>query len=175
MAGFYFCHSPFAVLPKGGEGFIYHFDKPRFFAILTAFGDDSSFEDQNYSGYNIIFQYNRSDGYSQFYILQVIQNIDKASVKMPQALFQAAAWYCRFRDKTDQKAGGTKSSWSYLQDFSILTKGLQILRLPKQKKFLISFAGGIKTVHSDEALDIFLSKDLGYNELALEQGIVNSV
>ena len=143
--------------------------------MVTAFGDDNSFEDQNYSGYNIIFQYNRSDGHKRFYILQVMQNIDKASGKMPQALFEAAAWYCRFRDRSDQKANSKESTWSHLQDYNILTKDLQILHLPKLKKFLVSYAGGIKTVHSDKELDTFLSDGLGYNQMALEQGIINNM
>ena|ERR1700687_4244092 len=175
MPRFFFCHSPLSVLPKGTAGFIYGFDKPRFFAIVTAFKDDSSFEDQNASGYSILFQYHRGDGHKQFYIIQVVQNIDKASVKMPAALWEAAGWYCSFLDHDDFKKYGKKGTWSFMQDFNLLTKGLQILRMPRLKKYLVSYANGLKTVNSDDELDIFLTKALQYQSFIVEEGIINSM
>ena len=175
MPRFFFCHSPFAVPPKGAVGFIYGFDKPRFFAIITAFKDDNTFEDQNAGGYSILFQYNRGDGYKQFYIIQVVQNIDKASVKMPAALLQAAAWYCSYLDNDDHKKFNKKSTWSYMQDFSLLTKGLQILRMPRLKKYLVSYPNGLKTVNNDDELETFLTKALQYPPFIVEEGIINSM
>lgn len=175
MARFFFCQSPFAIMPKGAVGFIYSFEKPRFFAIVTAFNDDHSFEDHNAAGYGIIFQYHRGDGHSQFYIIQVMQNIDKASVKMPQALFEAASWYCSYLNHEDHKRYGKKSTWSYMQDFTLVTKGLQILRMPRQKKFIISYPNGIKTVNNDQELDTFLVHALKYPPFIVDEGVINSM
>jgi hypothetical protein len=173
MSKFFFCHSPFAVMPKGAAGFIYGYDKPRFFAIVTAFSDDNTFEDQNASGYRLLFQYNRGDGHDQFYIIQVMQNIDKASVNFPATLLKAAAWYWTFLNRDDQKKYGKKSTWSYLRDFSVLTKHLQILRMPTLKKYLVSYPNGLKTVQGEMALESFLTKALQYPAHIIEEGLIN--
>lgn len=177
MAKFFFCHSPFAILPKGAVGFIYRFDRPRFFSIITAINDDHSFEDQNAAGYSVLFEYHRGDGHSQFYCIQLMQNIDRATAKMHSALFEAAAWYCNYLNHEDHKKYGKKSSWSYMQDFSLVTKGLQILRMPKLKKYLISYPDGLKTVNSDRELDSFLVNALRYPSFIIDtkEGIINTM
>lgn len=175
MSRFFLCHSPLSAPADDRDVYIYHFDAPRFFAVITRINDDPSFADQNYAGYNMLFGYNRADKHRQFYCIQVIQNIDKASKKMPAALHAAASWYCSCLDQQDHVKYGGHSSWSYLGDFNALTPGLQILRLPKQKKFLISYDNGIKTVDKEESLDLFLRKGLAYPEVAMEKGIINSL
>jgi hypothetical protein len=175
MSRFFLCHSPLSAPAKDREGYIYHFDAPKFFAAITGINDNASFVDQNYAGYNIIFSYNRSDKHKQFYCLQVIQNIDKASKKMPAALHAAASWYCNCLDQEDHLKYKAHSTWGVMGDFNVLTPGLQILRLPVQKKFLISYDNGIKTVDNEEALDKFLRQGLGYPEVAMEKGIINTM
>lgn len=175
MSRFFFCDTSISPPAEDRGCYIYHFDSPRFFAAVTRINDDASFVDQNYSGYNILFGYNRADKHRQFYCMQVVQNIDKAAKKMPAALHAAASWYCACLDLEDHVKYGAHSSWTILGDFNVLTPGLQILRLPKQKKYLISYANGIKTVDKEEALDLYLQQVLAFPEVALEKGIINTL
>jgi hypothetical protein len=72
MSRFFLCHSLLTVPSEDREGYIYHFDTPRFFAAITSINDDASFVDQNYAGYNKLFDYNRADKHRQYYCIQVI-------------------------------------------------------------------------------------------------------
>ncbi len=176
MSQFFLCNDPLSVPSESKAGYIYHYSKPRFFAhILTVDIVTGPLPHIHYGGSNKMFIYKRGDGREQLFIIMVDQNLDRATVKLPLALKEAAIWYTSALNKSDTKTYGKPSQVSLLSDLNLLTPGLQIVHLLKLDKFMLSYPGGVKTFDDSASMDVFTNKTLGYSHLQLEDGHFNSL
>lgn len=172
MNSFFLCINPLSVPPEGISGYIYHYDKPRFFASIQSIDHDAAFKDTHATGSNIIFHYKRGDGLQQLVLLVIDQKIDRTTDKLNAALNQAAGWYAACLARQD---AGTysKSSWSLLMDYNKLTPRLQIIELTSFNKYLVSHPEGIFTFDNADTMDNFLNHTLEYSDEQLEEGYHN--
>lgn len=169
---FYLCQNPLAKKTTGWVNFIYHSEKPRFFAGLQEIDLSAGFKLVNIAGPHQLFIYNRGDGHTQLFLFVVFQNLDR-STKLNAEIKKAAAWYVTILNKEDEIKYGHRSSYTFLQDFNAITPGLQIIQHNRMGTFLVSYDGGVKGFDSQPAMDQFLSKTMGYTDLQLEKGNIN--
>jgi hypothetical protein len=169
---FFLCINPLSVPPEGISGYIYHYDKPRFFASIQSIDKDSEFKDIHATGLNTIFHYQRGDGLQQLIALVIDQKIDRATDKLDAAMKQAAGWYAGCLARQDA-ATYSKSKWSLLMDYNKLAPGLQIIELTSFNKYLVSHPEGIFTFDNPDSMDNFLNHTLEYTDDQLEEGFHN--
>jgi len=172
MDSFFLCINPLIVPPEGITGYIYHHDKPRFFASIQSIDHDAAFEDIHTTGPNIIFHYKRGDGLQQLVLLVQDQKMDKVTGKLDTALKQAAGWYAACLARQDA-ATYSKSSWSLMIDYNKMTPQLQVIELTGFNKFLVSHPEGIFTFDDADTMDNFLNRTLEYSDEQLEEGYHN--
>ncbi|MCK9402305.1 MAG: hypothetical protein M0Q26_02800 [Chitinophagaceae bacterium] len=170
MSNFYLCHNPVMHNPESSIHYVYHEDSPRFFAGLMEIIPANTFNHFAYGNRNKLFIYLRGDGQMQLYLLLVYQNLDRATVKMDKALKEAVIWYCSALNMEDEKKYGKQSKFKLLQNYNLLTPGLQIVHLEGIDRYLLSYDSGVKSFDSPLAMDRFLSVDLKYTDLQLEEG-----
>lgn len=173
MPQFFLCHNPIAKNPPAWLDYVYHAEKPKFFAGLMEIDPNKPFVPLDHGGRNQLFLYTRGDGHMRLFLLLVFQNLDRATSKLDTTLKQAAGWYISSLNVTDEKQFGKRGSYTFLEDFNVLTPGLCILELPWITKLIVSYEAGIKSFDDAIAMDQFLSKTLGYNNLQLETGNQN--
>ena len=172
MNSFYLCINPLSPPPEGVSGYIFHYDKPRFFASIQSLDHEAEFKDLHATGNNIVFQYKRGDGLQQLVLLVIDQQIDKATAKVTEALRQAAGWYAGCLARQDA-ATYSKSSWSLMMDYNKMTPGLQVIELTTFNKYLVSQPEGLFTFDDPDAMDNFLFAELEYSDEQLEEGYHN--
>ncbi len=172
MNSFFLCINPLSVPPEGVTGYIYHYDKPRFFASIQSIDHESEMKELHAAGPNIVFLYERGDGLKQLVLLVIDQKIDRATDKLDAALKQAAGWYagCLARQDADTYS---KSKWSLLMDYNKLTPQLKIIELTRFNKYLVSHPEGIFSFDNTDTMDNFLNQTLEYTDEQLEEGYHN--
>lgn len=171
MKDFFFCSNPLVTF-KPGSGYIFHSAKPRFQAAFFTIDALKDFKHLDYPGRNLFVVYTRGDGMMLLFLLLVIQNIDRATAKLDAALQQAAAWYVTCQNLEDEKKFGKKGSYHFLNDFNVLTPGLNVLHLEGIDKYIVSYPDGVKSFDNAQAMDQFMVS-CGYNDLQLETGYQN--
>ena len=171
MKDFFFCSNPLLTF-KAGSGYLFHSAKPRFQAAFFTLDAIKDFKHLDYRGRNLFVVYTRGDGMVLLILILVIQNIDRATVKLDAALKQAAAWYVTCQNLEDEKKHGKRGSYHFLTNFNVLTPGLNVLHLEGIDKYILSYADGVKSFDNLEAMDKFMVS-LGYNSLQLETGYQN--
>lgn len=91
------------------------------------------------------------------------------------AVENAVPWYTTVLNLDDEKKYGKRSSYQFLNDFNLLTPGLQIVHIARINKFILSTHGGITSFDDPIAMDRFLSQELHYSDLQLEEGSQNII
>ena len=172
MNSFFLCINPLSVPSEGVTGYVYHYDKPRFFASIQSIDHDAEFREIYVTAPNIIFQYKRGDGLQQLILIVLDQKIDKITDKLADALKQAAGWYAACLARQDAITY-SKSSWSVMMDYNKLTPRLQIIELTSFNKYLVSHPEGIFTFDNADTMDNFLNHTLEYTDEQLEEGYHN--
>lgn len=173
MFNFYLCHNPLANDPENSKIYVYHAESPRFFAEMMEISHTKTFNHFAYVNRNKLFIYERGDGYMQLYLLFVYQNLERATVKIDKALKEAVSWYCTALNGVDEKKYGKQSKFKLLQNYNLLTPGLQILYIEGLDKYLLSNDYGVKSFDTPQAMDQFLSNDLKYADIQLAGGNYN--
>lgn len=161
-------------MPEGRVGFVYHAEKPKFFAGILEIDYNKPIPVMHYSGANILFRYFRADGAERIFLIVVMDSFDKASNQLKVTLHNAASWYTACLNKEDSQKYGADSSWSPLIDYNVKTPGLQVLHIVKQNQYLVSYKQGIKSSHSTEAMDDFLD-ELGHTADKVGGGSLNTI
>jgi hypothetical protein len=172
MNSFFLCINPLVVPPPGITGYIYHYDKPRFFASIQSIDREAAFTGIHSTGPNVIFQYTRGDGLQQLVLIVLDQKVDRVTDKLNGAFKQAAGWYAACLARQDAVTY-SKSSWALLMDYNKMTPQLQIIELTNFNKYLVSHPDGIFTFDNADTMDNFLNHTLEYSDEQLEEGYHN--
>jgi hypothetical protein len=177
MKNFLLCLNPLAIMPAGTLGYIYHAERPRFFAGILEIDYTRYLPVMHFSGANILFRYFQGDGKERILLIVVMTSFDKTGDQLG-TLHNAAAWYTACLNKEDEKKYGAASTWSPLVDYHKKTPGLQVLQISQHNQFFVSYKlrtfSGIKLCHSIKEVDDFLYT-LGYTADKVGGGSLNEV